>query len=309
MPLSLKHPRCPTVPNLLPVLALPIRGNRTKVDPRAGCFCVTTIPGPVPLLKPAFGCILSSLLLSVTLSAATDVPDSAEQQRILEKVRQTAVRYLENLPNFVCSRVTEQFDAGRKPDHWRQRDTITERLIFNKGQENLAPELLNGKPVKPGQYIDRPLRTSGEFGELLHTVLDEKSAAQISWSRWENLLGRRLAVFEYSIDAQHSMISLGVTGVDLILPYRGLLYADPDTGELWRITSELFDLPEDVQTKSLVTTIDYGLVDITNRKYIMPVSASVALDTGQKNILNKMSFTQYRKFETDSKITFVSGSN
>ena len=263
----------------------------------------------VALLRPAFGCILSSLLISVTLSAATEAPDSAEQQRILDKVRQTASRYLENLPNFVCSRVTEQYAAGKKPDQWKQRDTITDRLVFNQGREDLAPELVNGKPVRPGRYVDRPLETSGEFGELVRTVLDEKSAAQISWSRWENLGGRRLSVFEYVIDVQHSMLNLGVTGVVSILPYRGLLYADPETGDLWRVTSAPFNIPETAETKSLVTTIDYGLVDITNKKYILPVSASVALDTGKKNIMNKMSFTQYRKFETDSKITFVSGSN
>ncbi len=272
-------------------------------------FVIQLDRASVALLKPAFGCILFSILLSVTLSAATDAPDTAEQQRILGKVRQAAARYLENLPNFVCSRVTEQFESGKKREHWRQRNTITDRLIFNQGRENLAPELLNGKPVAPGRHIDRPLETSGEFGELVRTVLDERSAAEISWSRWEDLRGRRLAVFEYVIDAQHSMLNLGVTGVVSVLPYRGLLYADPETGDLWRITSAPFNMPESAETKSLQTTIDYGSVAIMSKRFILPVSASILLDTGERNVMNRMSFTQYRRFEAESKITFVSGSN
>ena len=68
-------------------------------------------------------------------------------------------------------------------------------------------------------------------------------------------------------------------------------------------------MPVALQTKSAVTTIDYGLVDISNKRYLLPVSASILMDTGKNNLLNKISFTQYRKFDTESKITFVSGSN
>lgn len=260
------------------------------------------------VLKPAFGCLFSALFFTVTLSAATDAPDSAEQQRILNKVRQSATNYLESLPNFVCSRITEQYQAGKKPEHWKQRDTITDRLIFSKGKENVTPELVNGKPPKPHHFLSRPLETGGEFGGLVGTILDDRSAAQISWSHWEDLQGHRLAVFEYSIDAEHSRLTLGVTD-DVVVPYRGFLYADPGTGDLWRITSSPFDMPPSTDTKSLTTTVDYGRVDISGKAYLLPVSANIILDTGKQNLLNKVAFAGYRKFETESKITFVTGSN
>ena len=259
--------------------------------------------------KPVFVAIFSVLLCSVPIWAATDTPDPAQQQRILEKVRQSATRYLENLPNFICARVTEQFEAGTKPDHWKRLETLTERLIFNQAKENLSLELVNGKPLKPGRYIKRPLETSGEFGDLVRTVIDEKTAAHISWSRWEDVNGHRLAVFAYLVDEEHTKISVSLDSLEVIVPYRGFLYADPETGDLWRITSSPFNMPVALQTKSAVTTIDYGLVDISNKRYLLPVSASILMDTGKNNLLNKISFTQYRKFDTESKITFVSGSN
>jgi hypothetical protein len=262
------------------------------------------------VLKPAFGCLLFASLLTVAPPAAADTPDSAAQQRVLDKVRESALRYLENLPNFVCQRVTEQYQAGKKPQHWKQRATLTERLIFNQGKENLSLELVDGKPLPPGHVVDRPLETNGEFGELVRVILDEKAAAQISWSHWDDLNGHPIAVFEYVVDKQHSKTTVSLGDLETTVPFRGMLYADPDTGDLWRITCSLFNLPAAVETKSAVTTIDYGLVEITaNKHFILPVSASILMDTGKNNILNKISFNQYRKFEADSKITFVSGSN
>jgi hypothetical protein len=95
-------------------------------------------------------------------------------------------------------------------------------------------------------------------------------------------------------------------GYAQFVPYRGLIYADPTSGEVWRITNSPFDIPDSVATKSITTTIDYGSVDIGNRHFVLPITASILLDTGRNNVLNKVSFRDYRKFEAESKITFLS---
>jgi len=248
-------------------------------------------------------------MMTVALSAA-DSPSSAEQQVILEHIHHYASRYLESLPSFICARVTQQFESGKKPDHWKQGDTLTAKLVYNQGREDQTLELVNGKAIKPGRYIARPLETEGEFGILISNVLDGNTGSQLSWSHWEDLRGRRMAVFEYVVDLRHSTLSLtlGALGQQFV-PYRGLIYADPTTGEVWRITNTPFDIPDSVATKSITTTIDYGPVDIGPRHFVLPVTASIWLDTGRRNILNKVEFRDYRKFEAESKITFNSGSN
>lgn len=260
------------------------------------------------MLKTLTGTIISALLYAAMLPAA-DLPEAVEQQRMLDKIRDYAGRYLNNLPNFVCARVTEQYEAGKKPEHWKQRDTLTSRLVFNQGREDQTLEFVNGKEVRPGHFISRRLETEGEFGILISNVLDGDTGAQIFWSHWEELRGRRLAVFEYVVDIKHSTLSLGLGGVGQFVPYRGFIYADPSSGEVWRITNSPFDIPDSVLTKSIVTTIDYGSVDIGNRHFVLPLTASILLDTGHNNVLNKVSFRDYRKFEAESKITFLSGSN
>ncbi len=238
-----------------------------------------------------------------------NAPTDAEQQEMLDRLRQSATRYLRTLPNFVCNRVTEQFESGKKPEHWKRGETLTARLIFNQGKEDIKVELVNGKAIPADRWVNRPLETSGEFGNLLNEIIDSKSAAQISWSHWETISGRRLAVFDYVIGPAHSNLKLEADGLYAMVPFRGSLYTDPATGDLWRITSAPFDMPPTLDTKSLVTKIDYGTITISGKTYVLPVSATVLLDTGRRNTLNKISFTEYRKFETESKITFESSSH
>jgi hypothetical protein len=97
--------------------------------------------------------------------------------------------------------------------------------------------------------------------------------------------------------------------VRAVVPYRGSVYADPDTGVVWRITNVPFDIPDEVETRSIATTIDYDAVTIGSQTNFLPVEASVLLDTGSHNVMNRMEFREYRKFEADSKITFASSEN
>jgi hypothetical protein len=141
---------------------------------------------------------------------------------------------------------------------------------------------------------------------LLANVLDSDSAATIRWDRWETLRGKELAVFSYDIDQAHSTLSLSLSSVGTaIVPYRGEIFADADTGAIWRITNVPYNIPVGVLTKSIATTIDYGMVNISDRTFLLPVEASVRLDTGVNFVMNNSEFRDYRKFEADSKITFA----
>ena len=73
-------------------------------------------------------------------------------------------------------------------------------------------DLVNGKSIEAGSRRRRaPLVTEGEFGILLGSVLGPKSEAFFTWSRWETLRGKRLAVFDFSVDKQHSTLSLNLS--------------------------------------------------------------------------------------------------
>lgn len=235
-------------------------------------------------------------------------PDPTEQQKMVAAIQTYAEKYVSNLPNFICEQVTEQFEAGKKPTHWRKGDTLTSKLVFNQGREERSLELVNDKPPKPGIRRWRtPLITEGEFGILLGSVFGSSSNASFSWNQWEVVAGRPVAVFDYSIDGQHSTLRLSLSDLaQATVPYHGSVYADPTSGVVWRITNSATDIPAAVQTKSITTMVDYQEVLIGSATYVLPIRATVFLRTDSNNIRNQMEFRNYRKFEADSTITYTS---
>jgi hypothetical protein len=240
-----------------------------------------------------------------TRAAAT--PSKSEQQAMLTAIRQYAGDYISHLPNFICAQITEQFEAGRKGTHWRRGDTLRSKLVFNEGAEDRTLELVNDRPPVRGQRWRAPLRTEGEFGALLGSVFGGESAASFTWQGWEMVRGRRVARFDFTVDRAHSTMKLTLSDLaHSIVPYHGSVYADPTTGEVWRISNGPFDIPPNIRTKSIWTVIEYDEVPIAGIKYLLPVKATVLLDTGSSNIRNEIWFNEYRKFETDSSVKYTS---
>lgn len=241
---------------------------------------------------------------------APPTPSTAEQKKLLASIRQYAERYVDNLPNFICEQVTRQFEAGRKPKHWHRGDTLTAKLVYNEGREERTLEFVNSRPVgTQGHLWRRPLVTEGEFGMLMERVFGSITDTGFSWGGWQPSGNSWLAVFNYEIDKQHSTLSLTLGDLaKAIVPYHGSIYADPSTGAIWRITSNPTDIPPELKTKSIDTVIDYGPVLIAGQRYVLPAKATVVLVTPSNNVRNEIEFTNFRKFETESRITYSSGS-
>jgi hypothetical protein len=250
-----------------------------------------------------------ALAASFVASCAQDPPPAAdEQQRLLLSMRSYAQQYVTNLPDFLCEQVTRQYLAGKKPKDWRRGDTLTFRLRFSDRQEQRNLELVNEKPIRPGMRRWRaPLSTEGEFGILLANIFASASDTTFVWRGWQDLRGRRVAVFDYSVDQGHSTMKLSLSDVaQAVVPYHGSVYGDAESGAIWRIEDGADHLPKEIDTKSISTVIDYDDVPIGARHYLLPVQASICVTTDRSNIRNDLEFRNYRKFETDSVIKYAS---
>jgi hypothetical protein len=242
-----------------------------------------------------------------SLQSQAEAPLSpANQDKLLDLMRQYAERYVSNLPNFICVQVTSQYQANKKGKHWHKGDTLTAKLTYAQGHEQRALYLVNDKPIKPGRrHWSTPLVTEGEFGTLLERVLGPDNDANFTWARWETIRNKRAAVFDYTVDRAHSSLSLSLSDyVKATVPYIGSVYADPGTGAIWRITDSATDIPPELQTESIGTTIDYAEATIGDAKYLLPLQAIVSMRTDRNQVRNEIQFQHYRKFEADSNITF-----
>ena len=247
------------------------------------------------------------LLLFAWVCFAQDLaPDLVRQAAIRSAMTGYAEKYVSNLPNFLCELTTEQYESGIKHTHWKRGDTLTAQLTFSNGQEKRLLEAVNNKPAKPGfTRWRRPLITEGEFGAILASALSDYSNATFTWNRWDTLQGRKVAVFDYSIDKEHSLLKLGQSDLgNAIVPYHGTIYADPESGAILRISDQADDIPREIQMSSIETTVEYEPVTIGAAMYFLPSRATVLENARTSLIRNELYFRNYRKFEAESSIKF-----
>jgi hypothetical protein len=258
-------------------------------------------------------CMRFALLLLCGAAFSQDThpvsPSQTDPNQLLEAMRAYVEHYVANLPNFICLQTTEQFEAGRKKERWVKRNTLVFRLVFDGTREKQSLELVNGRP--PGstnqRIVHRPLVTEGEFAILLSNVFGASSNATFQWKGWINSGGHRLAAYDYSIDKEHSTLKLSLSDLaQAVLAYHGSVYADPSTGAIWHISNEANEIPKEIRTRSIATSIDYGNVALGGASYLLPDRASVQVATDSGFIRNDLYFRNYQKFEAQSTITFKS---
>jgi hypothetical protein len=251
----------------------------------------------------AFAIVFSALAAAQT-SAAT-APDSNQQADLLNKMSEYAEKYVADLPNFLCTQVTGHFESGLKHVHWSKGDIVVAQLSYSGGKEQQKIVLVNNKAPKTEPRSWRwKLTTSGEFGAKLANVFAESSKAGYSWNRWDTLRGRPVAVFDYTIQKENSLMTLIVMGVRAVVAYRGTVWGDPVTGQVWRVEDHALDIPSELQREEIGTTIDFDPVEIAGRTYVLPVHAETIEQRHSGYEKNEVDFRDYKQFRADSTLRF-----
>jgi hypothetical protein len=238
-------------------------------------------------------------------------PDSVRQQQILDAMKQYALNYTANLPNFVCVQVTRQYVDPYAGDNYRSIGTILARVSYNEGQEKYNVYSQNGHLINTNMEGVRGggATSTGEFGSLMRGIFEPRSAAEFGWDHWATLRGRRMAVFNYSIDSGHSdwSITYGDGPSDsqrIVTAYKGLVYADAQTGEISRIKFVAVDIPKGFPVQETSEILDYDLQEISGQKYVCPMAAQLWMRASRESTHNEIEFRNYRKFGTESSITY-----
>jgi hypothetical protein len=244
---------------------------------------------------------------SVTLRPKQTIPppDSVRQQQILDEIKQYAMTYTDNLPNFICLQVTRRFVDFNSSDHYRLVDTVNAQLSYTEGKEKYQLVSVNNRVVNLGMEQLGGAVSVGEFGSLMKGIFDGKSEAEFAWDHWATLRGKRMAVFNYFIDSGHSSYSIEYNREQrIITAYRGLVYADEYSGAISRITFVAVDIPKSFPVNEATEILDYDDVNISGQPYICPLKADLRMRAGRQKTKNDIEFRLYRKFGTESNIVY-----
>lgn len=244
-------------------------------------------------------------------------PDSIRQQKILDLMKQYALSYTQSLPNFLCVEVMRRYVDPRSGDDYRSLGTVLAKVSYNDGQEKYQVYSVNG------HYEDTTLEraaasggavSSGEFGSLMREIFEPRSEAAFGWDHWATLRSRRMAVFNYIIGSGHSSWSMTYSAGPgdeqrIITAYKGMIYADENTGEIARITFVAIDVPSTFPVRQATEVLDYDMVQISGKPYVCPLRALLKMTAGRETTKNVIEFRAYRKFGTESDITYDMDAN
>ena len=218
---------------------------------------------------------------------STAPPDGAEQRRIMALVVAYVTKTIPQLPNFIATRTTNRFEDSPQrsredlssipyePLHFVDRSQVTVGYQENHEVEDLTPAA-----KKRSGSSERGLRSRGEFGSILSTVLLDAAQNQLGWLRWEQGESGPLAAFAYSVPKEKSHFELDFCCVQdsegrshplrEVAGYKGHMLVDPATGIIERL-EVIADLKPGGPMRTARTVVEYGPVEIGGRTYICPL--------------------------------------
>ena len=243
-------------------------------------------------------------------------PSSEEQAAILDDVRQYALGYSKNLPDFICTEVTRRLaaaapgtryggQAGDSP-HWQAIDTLTVRLSYFEQKEDYKLILHNSATVTNQDVRSvGGSQSFGDFGSMLKEIFEPSTQARFEWDHWGTLRGQRVMEFSYKISQERSQYHLVVdNNRSIITAYHGIVAVDPNTHVVLRVSVIAENIPADFPVKSAEDILDYDYQDISGNTFLLPLKATVTANLGDYLSRNDKEFRIYRKYSADAVIKY-----
>lgn len=232
-------------------------------------------------------------------------PTAAEQRKLLAELREYSLNYDKSLPDFLCTQVTRRFYDPSGLDYWVSADTITAKLSYFQNKEEKKILFVNNKYEDIDWEKLGGATSTGEFGDMLREIFEPSTQATFQWERWGTLRKKRTHVIRYQVSQANSNWGIVYEKSMSIRPaYTGLIYADASNGMVMRVTLEALDLPASFPIQSARNQLDYDYTEISGNTFLLPLRAEVRMREGRLQVRNDIEFRNYRKFGTETTITF-----
>ena len=243
-------------------------------------------------------------------------PSSEEQAAILSDVREYALNYSKNLPDFICTQVTRRFAApmpgtrwggsSLSEPSWQAQDVLQIRLSYFEQKEKYTVVLANNAIVNKDYEQMGGSKSFGEFGSMLREIFEPSTEAHFEWDHWGTLRGKRVMAFAYHVSQSRSQYHLVVEDAKLsiIAAYRGLVEVDPDTHVVMRVSTIAENIPADFPIRKAEDVLDYDFQELSGHTFLLPLKSQVLMSGGDALQRLDEEFRLYRKYTAEAEIKY-----
>ena len=239
-------------------------------------------------------------------TAAGSVPTmSGPGADLIERARDAAANFLNNLPNYVCTQVTTRYQSETKVPNWQALDNISAELVYENGKESYRNLQINNKPTKKSPE-ESGAWSSGEFGTVLEDLFSPATAADFHFVRDTTTNRMKSGNYDFTVDRPHSHWKIAVQSQFLLPAYQGSVWIEKSTARVLRIEMQATEIPKQFPEDVVETTVDYDYVSLGTEKYLLPVHAELlSCERGSYRCQrNTIDFRTYHKFTGESTIKF-----
>jgi len=225
--------------------------------------------------------------------------------KFLEHVRAKAIAYTDELPNFICTQVTQR-SARYFPGGWRSVDNFVAELSYFDRKEHYKILTVANQATTTATIENLSgTRSTGEFGTSMRSLFEPATKAAFRLEGREQTNGRETIRLGYQVARETSSRSINYNNErTIVTAYRGRCWIDPESFQVVRLEDKAINIPPDFPITRSDGATEYDLADIGGKKYWLPVRAEVLLVEGGAKLhtRNVIEFKRYRKFEAEVRI-------
>lgn len=246
---------------------------------------------------------------AATVPVRSGLPDREAWPQFLEEVRGTAMAYTDNLPNFICTQITQRYLRRLPKTGWVRVDNFVAELTYNDKQEHYKLVTVGNRSAASDATMEslRGTTSTGEFGSSLHYLFDPATRAFFRFEGIDHSRGSPTVRAGFRVPKETSKRTIvfrdGTAELGVVTPYRGRCWIDPVSLQVVRIQERAYRIPETFPITRSEGSTEYDRVEIAGQQHWLPVRAEVLLEnrSAKLHTRNVIQFKQYRRFGSDVK--------
>ncbi len=227
-------------------------------------------------------------------------------EEIIQEARLAAAQFTESLPDFLAKQVTSRYFSQTWPARWQKLDEVTADVAHVDGKEEYRNIRVNGAPVNQPPERSGSWST-GEFSTTMEDILSYPTNAKFKRRGDDRIAGRASVVFDLTVAQANSHWTLvSPDGRRYNAAYEGSIWIDKETRRVLRIEMQTVNMPQDFPLLKAESNLTYAFSKIEGKSYLLPEgSDNLACWRGSGSCTkNTIEFKDYRKFSTESTVTF-----
>jgi hypothetical protein len=226
---------------------------------------------------------------------------------VIEKAREVSAQYAGGLPNFMCQQVTTRYESEHPREGWTALDVVTADVAYEGGHETYKNVKINNKPANREMEDIEGTRSTGEFSSVLEDLMSPYTNAIFKKAGTDTIHGKSTWMYGFDVPRERSHWRVEAPSQLYYPAIRGSIWIDKETSRVLRIEMQARNIPVLFPFDTVESATDYDYVRLaTPEPFLLPVDAEVlSCIRGSSNCArNKIEFRNYRKFGTESTITF-----